>query len=304
MALPAAALRIDEAVELSHAWVSGLAAAHGIRALIIKGPTLARQGLREERASADTDVLIEPERFAEFCDLVGAAGWRERPSMLITEHTSPHSRTFVREGWPCDLDVHHRFPGFLADPEDVFDALWERRAVLDFAHQRCAVTDRAGSALILALHSVRSAQQQARHAAELDQLTRVALTAHEKADVAALALATGSAATLEDVWPRLGVEIEAPAGDLASTQLREWRELVDAGGFGSYFWFRAFRHTRRREWPRLAWRAIWPTDHDLLIARPELPDAFWPKLRGRIARWGRGLRSLPRAVRAIWQNRR
>lgn len=303
MTLPAVALRADEAVELSHAWVSELAAAHGIRALIIKGPTLARQGLREERVSADTDVLIEPQRFAEFCDLVVAVGWRERPSLLIAEHTSSHSRTFVREGWPCDLDVHHRFPGFLAEPDDVFDALWARRTTLEFAHQGCAVTDRAGSALILALHSLRGTQQQERHPVELAQLTRVTLTDGEKAGIASLAAATGSAATLADVLPRLGIHVDAPTAELASPELREWRELVDVGAHGSYFWLRALRHAKPRDWPRLAWRAIWPTDHDLLIARPEIPDAFWPKLRGRVARWGRGLRSLPRAVRAIWHNR-
>lgn len=304
MALPTVTLRADEAVELNHAWVSSLAAAHGIRALIIKGPALARQGLREERLSADTDILVDPARFSALCDLVLAAGWRERASILIAEHTSPHSRTFVRDGWPCDLDVHRFFPGFLADPAVVFDALWARRENLDFAHQQRPVTDRAGSALILALHSVRSTQQQRRHPVELAQLTRVTLTPDEKSAVGTLALATGSAATLAEVLPQLGIHVDAPTGELISPELREWRELVDVGAYGSYFWLRAFRHSPLRDWPRLAWRAFWPTDHDLLIARPEIPDAFWPKLRGRTARWGRGLRSLPRAARAIWQNRR
>jgi hypothetical protein len=31
--------------------------------------------------------------------------------------------------------VHNRFPGFLTDPADVFEALWERRTTVPIAHR-------------------------------------------------------------------------------------------------------------------------------------------------------------------------
>ncbi|GEP47107.1 hypothetical protein MSA03_06150 [Microbacterium saccharophilum] len=222
--------------------------------------------------------------------------------MLLSELTTLHSKTYLRDGWPCDIDVHSHYPGFLGDPAEAFEALWARRTTLDFAHQSCLVPDRVAGVLILALHSLRGTVMQERHAAELKELLAVELTELERVQLADLAAATGSAETLRTVLPRLGVDLPASA-DQAPHGLREWRERVDAGSVGAYQWFVALRRSHGRAKLRVLWRAIWPTDHDLLIARPEIPDAFWPKVRGRIARWPRGLRSLPRAVRAIWHNR-
>lgn len=283
--------------------MTALAEDLGIRALLIKGPTLQLQGLRLAHTSADTDLLVEPNHFVEMCDAILAGGWDERPNLLIGELTTRHSRTFLRDGWPCDIDVHSFFPGFLNDPAAVFDSLWSARTTLDFAHQSRAVTSRAGSALILALHSLRGTEQQDRHAAELDYLHRVEFSNEERAAIATLAQATGCVATLSEVLPRLGVVVEPSASELAAPELREWRERIDSGSFGAYFWLLAFRHTRGADKARILWRAVWPTDHDLLVARPEIVDAFWSKMRGRADRFGRGIRSLPRAVRAIWKNR-
>ena len=55
---------------------------------------------------------------------------------------------------------------------DVFDALWATRERLDFAHRPCSIPSKAGCALILALHSVRSTTTQVRHADELERLLR------------------------------------------------------------------------------------------------------------------------------------
>ncbi|MDE0545359.1 nucleotidyltransferase family protein [Microbacterium sp. C7(2022)] len=292
-------LRMDEAVDLGHAWVQTIAEERGIRTLIIKGPALHRHGLRNKRYSGDIDVLVEPARFVEFCDAMRATGWRDRDTILISERTTLHSKNFLRDGWPCDLDVHSFFPGFLADPTTVFDALWERHVTMPFAHRDCAVPDRVSGVLILALHSLRGSVTQARHANELEQLVHVPLTAEEKSDAAALALATGSAATLETVLPRMGVEVQAPAAELESRELREWRERVASGSHGAYFWFVAFRRASWRDRPMIVWQAFWPSRHDLLIARPETVDTLRGRTRARVARWGRGIRSLPSALRAI-----
>ncbi|MFF2487762.1 nucleotidyltransferase family protein [Microbacterium sp. NPDC058062] len=297
-------LRLDEADELAAAWVCALAERRGIRALLIKGPALHLHGLREERVSADVDLLVEPARFEELCEAIVGSGWRERPSLLISKLTTVHSKTYLRDGWPCDLDVHSFYPGFLADPADVFEALWRHRWVLSLAHRDCLALDKTAGALVLALHSLRGATIQPRHLDELEQLVRAPFTDDERAELAALARETGCVATLESVLPRLGVEVEPTAAERAAPELRYWRERVTAGSHGSYFWMLALRKSRWRDRPRLLWRAFWPTRRDLLVARPEAVDTIRGRTRARLARWGRGIRSAPAGARAVWTHRR
>jgi len=297
-------LRLDEAVELGHAWMQSVAEARGIRVLFIKGPALHRHGLRDARASADVDLLVDPLRFRELCEAIAAAGWEERPGNFISHRTTLHSVTFLRGDWPCDLDVHSFFPGFLADPSAVFEALWERRVRMPFAHRECDVPDRVSGILILALHSLRGATIQTRHADELEQLVRVALTDEERADAASLALATGCAATLEAVLPRLGVHVEPPAAELESAELREWRERVDAGSHGAYFWLLTLRKARWRERPVVVWRAFWPSAAELRVSHPEVDGTIRSAARARWKRWMHGVTSAPAAIRAVFVNRR
>lgn len=292
-------LRVDESVELGHAWLQSLADDTGIRTLLIKGPALHRHGLRDKRTSSDIDVLVEPARFGELCDAILAGGWTQRPGNFITRRTTLHSATFLKEGWPCDLDVHSFYPGFLADPAVVFDALWARRTRMAFAHHHCVVPDRVSSILILALHSVRGATVQARHADELEQLVRVPLTDEERADVAALALETGCVATLEAVLPRLGVHAQAPLAELESDALRAWRERVSSGSHGAYFWLLVLRQSPWRERPMIVWRAFWPSAAELRISHPEIDGSPGSTVRARARRWMHGIRSAPRAIRAV-----
>ncbi|QKJ20304.1 nucleotidyltransferase family protein [Microbacterium hominis] len=304
MTAPSTVLQLSEAVDLGHAWVQRLADDRGIRVLFIKGPSLHRQGLRPARVSGDVDVLVDPERFAEFCTAVLDSGWTERDGNLISTLTTLHSMTFVRKDWPCDIDAHSFFPGFLAPPATVFAHLWERRTSMPFAHVPCAAADRVAGVLILALHSLRSTATQSRHADELAQLRALALTEQERMDAAALALATGSASTLETVWPLLGVEVAPPPSERDSEELRAWRERVDSGSHGAYFWFVALRKAGWRRRVAILGRALWPTRHDLLVTRPEVVDTFAGRTRGRLQRFGRGIRSLPRAIRTLVRHRR
>ncbi|BDV29765.1 nucleotidyltransferase family protein [Microbacterium terricola] len=303
MSAPPSTLRLDEADALASAWVQHVADAHGIRTLLIKGAALAHYGLREPRTSADVDVLVEPARFEEFCEAISAAAWTERPGGLIGELTTLHSRTFLREGWPCDLDVHSFFPGFLNDPADVFDALWATRRRLDFAHRPCSIPSKAGCALILALHSVRSTTTQVRHADELERLLLTPFTDEDRAAIARLAHDTGCVTSLASVLPRLHIDVTPGPAELQSVRRREWDDKLAAAASPANAWVVALGRVPWRRKPLVAWRAIWPTSEDLLIAHPEVPDRFFPKLLARILRWGRGLRSLPRAAGAIWHNR-
>jgi len=309
-----AQLRLEDAVAVGWPWVNRLAEANGVRALLIKGVGLEHHGLRTPRVSNDIDVLVEPAGFDGFIAAIEGAGWRERRSTLAGSVFTTHSRTFVHTDWPCDIDVHRFFPGFLARPDAVFDELWQRRDTIEVAHQPCPVPDRLSSILFLALHSLRGITALRRHADELAYLTAtVRLTDDERAELAALARATGSDETLCDVLRDLGVypgvnpgvdagaELDPPR--VPSRELLLWRARVSSGGSAGYFWLTHLRQSRGRDRLKLIAHGIWPSRADLLLHRPELTDAALPRLRARLARWGRGLRTFPAAARALWRHR-
>lgn len=301
---PAQTLALPSGVELGHAWVQRLADELGIRVLFLKGPALARQGLRDERVSSDVDVLVEPAGFDRLCHGILARGWRERPSALIGRLTSVHSRTLLHDRWPCDIDVHRHYPGMLTEPSIAFDALWAQHDRILLGHRSCAVPNRVANIIVLALHSLRGTERQARHAAELEQLRRVPLTPAERSTLAELALRTGTTVTLFDVLTAMGVPVVADPLEQQSAQARRWRERVSSGSYGSYFWFAALRDARGMERLRIAGEAVWPSRRDLLLSRPETVDTALGRMAARGRRWVRGARSLPRAVRAIGRSSR
>ena len=288
-------LRLGEAVELCSAWVDHLARSLGVRALIIKGATLARQGLRAPRVSADVDVLVDPARFDDFRAALVGAGWEERPLPFISSRVSPHSVTFIRSGWPCDIDLHSHFPGFLADDRVVFDELWSRRASVLFADRVIPVPDRMSSVLISALHALRDGTSSWRAEADLKNLREMQLSEAERATLAKLAEATGCDGSLEEFLR--GLEVSVQPDD--TTALRAWRARVASQTQGAYPWLMLWRASPWSQRPGVVARALWPTDRDILLAHPSVQDRFLPLAGARLRRLGRGLRGLPKSLRAI-----
>ena len=149
-------LTLAEGVPLLHAMVARIARDHGVRALLIKGPVLAMQGLREPRQSGDVDVLCEPSGVDAFTQALVQLGWKAfNEQSGDAASVRKHALGFHHPRWPCGIDVHHRFPGFYAPDQSVFDALWSRRTVVDLAAQPVDCTDLLGSAMIHGLHLLR-----------------------------------------------------------------------------------------------------------------------------------------------------
>ena len=297
-------LSLEEAVELAHAWVQAMADSVGARTLLIKGPALFAQSLRASRVSSDVDVLVHPADFEEMCAALHSRGWRERPAPFISSYTSTHSRTYIHERWPCDIDLHRFYPGFLADPVTTFETLWTRRVQMWFAHHQCTAADRLGNLMVLALHSLRGQSKQGRYVSEARALASASLTEGERDDLKGLAIATGSTATLESVLADLGVEVEASDAELTSRELREWHERVDVGAYGSYFWLWLLRRSGWRNRAEILWRAVWPSDDDMRLARADFGSGPRSLNRERFRRWSRGVVTVPRAALTIWRHRR
>lgn len=298
-------LRTGEAVELCHAWVQAVAEGAGIRALFVKGPTLSRQGLRRTRVSSDVDVLVAPGDADRLADALRGRGWEKRDGGLLISNTDHHSQTFVSSSWPCDIDVHVRFPGFLAEPDAVFDVLWKRHSVLAFAHKECAVSDRVSSALILALHSMRSDHRDPRHAVELEGLLAAPFTPAEHQAMGDLAAATGCVEALGDLLEPLGIGARQSAAPIEPEDIRAWRVRTEvaSGGLSAYFWLKAFKRVPLREKPRILGGALWPSDQDLALSKSGVPKDHRGMNRYRLARLARGLRSAPGVLVSLWHNR-
>ena len=115
---PAAQLRAPDAAALAYRLVQHRANQAGIRVIFVKGMVANHHRTRPIRNSADADVLVEPHRYQDFISLLAGDEWIERP------------KTLIKQTWPCDIDVHQFFPGFLAEPAGVFELLWARRDTL------------------------------------------------------------------------------------------------------------------------------------------------------------------------------
>ncbi|ODT43124.1 MAG: hypothetical protein BGO45_03720 [Microbacterium sp. 71-36] len=294
-------------IELAHAWTSWLLEQEGIRALFIKGPGLAHHGLRQPRVSSDVDVLVAPAQADRFVEALRRNGWAERKERSERAIYVSHSVTLVHESWPCDIDVHHTFPGFLADPQETFDTLWARRVALPLARREVPVPDRLGSLLIASLHALRSRSTDPRHRRELDYLlTRVSLSEQERLDLAALAISTGCDRTLRTVLTALDVPGPADPADSRgdAVALREWELRVAAGASTGYMWLTMLRRQHGLSALRTARSAIWPSRAELSRMRPDAVDSVLGRLRARTDRLVTGLPGAISAARLWWSTRR
>src|SRR4051794_16227962 len=146
---------LTEAVPLAYALVGRKAEDLGVRVLFIKGPIAEAQGLRAPQASVDVDVLVDPVQREKLATALSELGCVDE-----NPHRSPrvlplHSWTHRHQKWPCELDLHDRFPGFFSDPRSTFEALWDRRRQESVAAHELPVPDPAGHSLVLALHCLR-----------------------------------------------------------------------------------------------------------------------------------------------------
>lgn len=294
-------IEVDEAVELLAAVLDRVGRTTNRRVLLIKGAATEAHRLRAPRSSADLDVLVARSDWNTVIEALTRLGWRrefdpDRPAAFEN-----HSATMLHDFWPCELDVHRYYPGFLHDADAVFDRLWEERTTLERAGRPVPATGPLGSTLIAALHALREIEV-VRNRNELAQLIEaVASTGIDVAALQRLAVETGSAGPLAPLWRDLGVG--APHGGEDPEALRQWVFRTEAGRQMSLDWVATLRSAPLWRWPALLFRAVWPTDADIQV-RSGTSATGLGLLRQRGQRLRDGLRALPQAVRLVWKYRR
>jgi hypothetical protein len=299
-----AELRLSEAVPLAHALVAHLAELENVRILFVKGPTAVALGARPPRPSTDVDVLCEPHGMERLGAALERCGWRRRiPESLTSrfQHASrymfEHSVHYIHDEWPCDLDVHYNFPGFLAPDDVVFEELWTRRTAVDIANRPVPCADLLGQVAIVALHSLRDPQFS--HTSPDLDFVADSLRQHGSEAVEAfarLAAATGSADTLRPLLER--VDPPPMTSHVDPELLRRWRVRTQNAGAYTTTWLIELRHRPWREKPGLVRRALFLPADELFSAHVGLPRTRRNTARLHLRRWLRAVRHLPRGIRA------
>jgi hypothetical protein len=151
----------DTASALVHAHVAYVLGAAGVRALHIKGPSIALWLYEPgERAWGDVDVLVSPDEAQRALDALASAGSKDRFAGVGLRTSDDHAVTLLHHPSPdqraTEIDVHHRFEGLDADSRVVFEELWRRREPVTLAHTTAWFPDLATRALLVAVNAART----------------------------------------------------------------------------------------------------------------------------------------------------
>ena len=294
-------LPLAVAVELATAFATSTATNLGARSLVIKGKVASHYGLRKPRVSADTDILVEPTKHLAVVEALEQLGWRERPMWQASAEASPYSTSLIHDAWPCDIDVHAHFPGFLAAPSDTFDRLWDDRRELDFAGVACPIPGQVGAMLVAALHGVRPSGSPDRAASELAAVgTAIDATDPDTRErLALLAEVTGASGPLAPFLAEHGVTARYEL----TPELRAWRVLTAGGATYTGNVASTLVGKPLRVKLHLVRLAAWPSADDVRYANPELPDRRSARTWVRLQRLGRGAAQSPKAIAALARSR-
>ncbi|MBX0301315.1 nucleotidyltransferase family protein [Cryobacterium sp. 1639] len=295
---PAAAeLHLEDAVLLATALSHHIAHRAGIRALILKGPLAAAQGLREQRQSQDVDVLVDPARFDDLLAAFAQYGWIPRPTPGFPLMLELHSRTLVHPGWNCDIDVHHYWPGFIGEAGTTFDHVWQRRQSLSAAGVEVDTTGRADTVLVLALHTLREAGYAAAESRKMRDYTALLARVRDDEALACAVLAcahdTGALQTARPFLLSLGFDV--PEDAHPSEALRRWRLHAHAR-HRMTAWLLELRGASFTHRVHVIRRAVFPTADELRAIDPAIGRGARAVIAGWWRRLSRGVRSAPQAI--------
>lgn len=300
---PVDALRLEEAVPLGYALVARAARDAGVRALAIKGPVLELQGLRSGHQSRDVDVLVEPSGREALTSRLAALGWTAWIESSTVNVLPQHSEPLKHPAWPVELDLHDRFPGFLAEPAAVFSVLWQSRSAVTLVGASIECTDRVGSAAIAALHVLRDPVRRADAFEDLCVRIDSTLDAADRHRLSELAARTGAVGPLAPLFERLGLSPAAGPDASDPDAAAVWSLGTALAGEHSVAWVHELLRTPVAGWPGLLRRALLLTEPEIRFLYGDLAPGRRGLARGRARRLRRGLRALPRALWLVVRHR-
>ncbi|CAH0213873.1 hypothetical protein SRABI76_02335 [Microbacterium oxydans] len=283
----------DDGVELAYLLVARVAREHGIRVLAVKGPMAAEYGLRPSRSVADADILVEPNGFDRLHALMLERGWHPRSGREAPRFLAWHSRTLIHDSWPCDIDMHRYFPGFLAEAGEVFDALWADRRVRGGNYGTVLVPSRAGMAAIVALHAARSPSE-ARSRVESQTVAdaiREGFSDDEREEFGAIVRAGRAQWVLRSIITDAG--LGTPEDDALAHEKTLWRRnQLGSNEKSAALWLEQLRSAPPSKVVRVLLEAIWVPRKDIPRNDESQIPSMAESLTFQKARWRRGAEAL------------
>ena len=185
----------------------------GIETILLKGPSVARWLYEDDgrRTYGDTDLLVDPARFAEAEGVLARLGFERIVSGEQLREAIP-AHTWRRRNDRRTVDLHRRLPGVEVDPAAGWRLLSARTAGLDIGPVRCRVLDTGARAMHVAIHAAFHGSEEAQ---PLEDLRR-ALARLDDAiwrDAAELAARSGATPAFA-----LGLRLE-PGGEAVASRL-------------------------------------------------------------------------------------
>jgi hypothetical protein len=245
------------------------------------------------------DVLADRAGFVALCAALEGCGWQRRNADTGLRHAADlafeHSAHFIHPQWPCDLDIHFSFPGFLAPEAEVFESLWATHTTVEVAGQQTTTPSAQGQALVVALHALRDPGR-ATSKEDLAILGRAASGWPPDAltQLAVLAVETGSSDSAGSFLVQVGAAAATNDARYAA-RLADWRARQQ--GFGrSTMWLVELRRSPWRDKPSTVLRALLPPREYLVGSHVSADLSRGRLMRLHLQRWGRGLASMPRAL--------
>jgi hypothetical protein len=176
-----------------------------IRAMLGGGPVLTANGLLTPLVSRTATIVVDPASFRHLRAALLEAGWRDaRPARRL--RLLPAARlTLEHPDEVAGLIIYAVIPGFFADPEEVFDLVWERHKEVPIRGHTVRALGRINSA-ILASHDGldgRSTRARSNFDYFVDQFSKV-LDARERHITVELIRKMGGCAEMNQLIVALG----------------------------------------------------------------------------------------------------
>ncbi len=215
----------------------------------------------------------------------------------------PHSVNLLSDLWPIGIDVHHYFPGFLADPSEVFETLWDRHEDVPLARVPVPACDPVSQVAVMALHYLRVSPDGRQRTPKGPLAPRPAGAVHDRCGRTRAAWPTRP--TRPTPCDRSSARWESQIGNSDQCRtpkaLDTWNRRVNQVGYEA--WFLRFAQTPKRHWPRTFWHALMLTDEEI-YAYSHVPPGEGNLTTLRLRRIRRGIAGVPRTVQAMARAKR
>jgi hypothetical protein len=143
----------------------------GIRSIVLKGPALAE--LYPERAGrtyVDGDIWVAPGQLVAAGGILSALGFVPKiDESRLPDWWLEHASSWRRESDRAAIDLHRNLQGVRADPQVVWDRLWEQRNSFEVHRHRVFRLSDPARMLYVVLHAAHDGPAGSRALVHLDR---------------------------------------------------------------------------------------------------------------------------------------